>query len=118
VFAVTVTALLGGTPGGRSEPATFTIGQVGCVGAPPPPSDLRGSVVNGTARVDWSPSPGATEYRVQVGAVQGGAEMFIGTVAGTTGIGAAGLPAGFAAWVRVSAVNACGTSAGVDLFLR
>jgi hypothetical protein len=109
-FTVTVTAA-----GGTSVPASFTIG--GCV-PPLPVTGLTGAVAAGTATAGWDPSLGATGYVVQAGASQGGAELFNGNVGNITSISASGLPPGFTAWVRVIAVNACGSSPPQEVFLH
>jgi predicted phage tail protein len=114
-FTVTVTAVAGTTPGPSSAPASFTIG--GCV-APLPVTGLTGAVVAATATVSWNPSPGATSYVVQAGASQGATEFFNGNVGNVTTVSASGLPSGFTAWVRVIAVNACGSSAPQDVFVQ
>jgi hypothetical protein len=50
---------------------------------------------------------------------QGGAEYLPPTSLTATAFAAGGLPAGFTAWVRVVAVNACGEqSAPSDVFLQ
>lgn len=114
-FTVTVTAVVGTTPGPTSAPASFTIAE--CV-APVPVTGLTGAVVAGTGTVSWNPSPGATSYAVQAGASQGGTELFDDTVGDVASVSASGLPSGFMAWVRVIAVNACGSSAPQDVFVQ
>ena len=78
---------------------------------PAAPSGVSGSVVNGTASVSWPAVPGATSYIVRAGSTPGASDLFNGNVGPTTSVSAAGLPAGFRAYVRVLAVSACGTSA-------
>jgi predicted phage tail protein len=93
---------------GQSAATTrsFTVGG-GC--APPPaPTFLSGGIFGGTATVTWQPSAGATTYIVQAGTVPGSANLFNANVGATTSVSASGLPAGFRAFVRVIAVNACG----------
>jgi hypothetical protein len=114
-FMVTVTAVAGTTPGPPSAPASFTIAE--CV-APLPVAGLTGAVVAATATVSWNPSPGATSYVVQAGASQGGTELFNDNVGNVTSVSASGLPSGFTAWVRIIAVNACGSSAPRDVFVQ
>lgn len=114
-FTVTVTAVVGTTPGPPSAPASFTIAE--CI-APVPVTGLTGAVVAGTGTVSWNPSPGATSYAVQAGASQGGTELFDDNVGDVTSVSASGLPSGFTAWVRVIAVNACGSSAPQDVFVQ
>jgi hypothetical protein len=67
--------------------------------------------------VRWSPSPGATSYVVQVGAIQGSAELFNRNVGPIVSL-SAGVPPRFTAWVRIVAINGCGSSAGADVFVQ
>ena len=123
-FSVRVTALNGSTPGGSSPLFPFTIGTGGGGGggsctSPPASPAVMGTIVLGTASVSWPAVPGATSYIISAGTTQGAANLFPATNLGTqTFAGANGLPSGFAAWVRVVAVNACGQSAPMDLYLQ
>jgi hypothetical protein len=113
-FTVTVTALAGSTAGPASAAATFTIGGSpgpGPCNAPATPTGLSGSFSGGTAFVSWNPVAGATSYIVRAGTFPGGADLYNASVGSLTSVSAAGLPAGFTAYVRVIAVNACGQSA-------
>jgi hypothetical protein len=124
-FTVRVTALVGATAGPGSAPFPFTLGSGGT--PPPPPGGctappaapvVTGSLVAGNATVTWGAVAGATFYIVSAGSTQGGTNLYPPTNVGTnTSVGASGLPAGFTAWVRVIAVNACGQSAPADFFL-
>jgi YVTN family beta-propeller protein len=118
VFAVTVTALANTTSGPPSASVTFTIGSGGCSGPPPTPTGLSGSVVGTTATVRWSPSPGATSYVVHAGTIQGSADLFNGNVGPIISLSASGVPPGFRAWVRIFAINGCGSSAGADVLVQ
>jgi hypothetical protein len=111
-FSVIVTPLVGATPGPPSEPLTFHIGPGGsaCNGAPPVPGELTGSVIDGTATVSWSAAAGARSYIIQAGSSSNASDLFNGNVGSTLSVSASGLPAGFRAYVRVFAVNACGAS--------
>jgi hypothetical protein len=120
-FAVRVTALSGATAGPPSSPFPFTIGSSpgggGCTAAPASPV-VTGSIVAGTATVSWPAVQGATSYIVSAGSTQGAANLYSPTNVGpNTTVSASGLPAGFSAWVRVIAVNACGQSPPGDFFL-
>ena len=120
-FAVRITALSGAASGPTSSPFSFTIGSGPgpgtCAAAPANPSP-SGSVVGGTATVSWPAVPGATAYIVSAGSSQGTSNLFAPTnIGGSTSASASGLPAGFSAWVRVIAINACGQSAPGDFFL-
>jgi hypothetical protein len=99
---------------GLSDPSNTVDVVVGsaapCV-PPGVPGGVSGSVVAGTASVAWTAVPGATSYIVRAGVTPGGSELFNGNVGATTSVSAGGLPAGFRAFVRILAVNACGTSA-------
>jgi YVTN family beta-propeller protein len=114
-FAVTVTPLANTAPGPSSAPASFTIG--GCL-PPPAVSGLVGTVVAGTGTVTWNPSAGATGYIIKAGANQGGAELYDANIGTATSVAASGLPSGFMAWVRVFAINGCGTSAHRDVLVQ
>ena len=108
-FNVTVTAFVGAVGGAPSAPAVFTIGGGPCV-APPTPTGLTGQIVGTLASVSFNPSPGATSYIVQAGTAFGLSNLFNANIGGATSVSAP-VPAGFTAFVRVIAVNACGQSA-------
>ena len=108
-FNVTVTAFVGAVGGLPSAPAVFTIGGGPCV-APPTPTGLTGQIVGTLASVSFNPSPGATSYIVQAGTAFGLSNLFNANIGGSTSVSAP-VPAGFTAFVRVIAVNACGQSA-------
>ena len=98
---------------GTSAPSNVVdviVGSSTPCATPAAPSGVTGSVVNGTASVSWAAVPGATSYIVRAGSAPGGSDLFNGNVGPTTSVSAAGLPAGFRAYVRVLAVSACGTS--------
>jgi hypothetical protein len=100
-------------PSGTSEPSNtvdVVVGSAGPCVPPGVPGGVSGSVVAGTASVSWTAVPGATSYIVRAGSSPGGSDLFNGDVGATTSVSASGLPAGFRAFVRVLAVNACGTS--------
>ena len=119
-FAVRVTALNGSTAGGSSPLFPFTIGGAGggaCTSPPVSPA-VMGNLARGTASVNWSAVPGATSYIISAGTTQGSTNLLPPTNLGMQmATGATGLPNGFAAWVRVIAVNACGQSRPMDLHL-
>lgn len=116
-FAVRVTPFAGASAGPASAPFPFTIGGAGCTGPPAAPV-VTGSLIAGIASLNWPAVPGASSYIVSAGTTQGGTNLLALTDLGTmTTIGASGLPAGFTAWVRVVAANACGQSAPTDFFL-
>jgi hypothetical protein len=81
----------------------------GCSAPPPPPIGLSGGVVNGVATITWSPSGGAESYVVQAGSLPGSADVFNGSVGASLGA-TSPVGAGFRAYVRVYALNACGQS--------
>jgi hypothetical protein len=119
-FYVAVTGVNSAGAGPSSAPVPFTIGGgAGCTAAPPAPTGLAGRIVGGTASLSWNASPGATSYVVQAGLAPGASSLFNANVGNLTSISAGGLPAGFRAYVRVIAVNACGQSAPTaDLLLQ
>lgn len=114
-FYVTVTGINSAGAGPSSSPVAFTIG---CTGPPPAVSGLQGGVSAGVAFVNWSASAGATHFIVQAGTMQGGANLYPPTNIGASTGASAPVPAGFQAWVRVVAVNACGSSAPADVFIQ
>jgi hypothetical protein len=119
-FNVVVTGVNAGGAGPPSERRDFTLGPtVGtCSTAPAPVGDLAGSVTAGFARVFWTAVSGATSYLIQAGTHPGTADLYALTnVGGNTQAGAA-VPEGFRSWVRVLAVNACGTSLPADVFVQ
>jgi len=113
-FTVQVTARNGVFASPPSAPFGFTIGPACTVPAAPV---LSGTIVGGTGSVSWPAVAGATAYIVSAGTVPGGGQFVRPTrVAGTT-VSASGLPAGFQAWVRVIAVNACNQPSAPGDFL-
>jgi hypothetical protein len=117
-FVVTVSSRIGGSFSVPSSPAAFSLGSSPCA-ALPAPSGLTGSVTSGTGRVQWNAVPGATSYIVSAGSSPGASDLFNGDVGNVTSVVAAGLPAGFRAFVRVFAVGLCGRSeASVEFELR
>ena len=118
-FSVRVTALSGATASAPSAAFAFTLGGGGGCAGPPGAPAVTGGVVAGTASVSWPQVPGATSYIVSAGSAQGGTNLFPTTNVGTNNqLSASGVPAGFQAFVRVIAVNACGQSAPVDFLVR
>lgn len=103
-------------PLGASSPSNIVDVVVGNGGggvpcaAPSAPAGLSASLINGTGIANWTAVPGATGYIVRAGLTPGGSELFDGNVGNTTLVTATGLPGGFRAYVRVHAVNACGSS--------
>jgi hypothetical protein len=119
-FSVRVTALSGATASPPSAAFPFTIGggPGGCTGPPAAPA-VTGGVAAGTASVSWPQVPGATSYIFSAGSALGGTNLFATTNVGLSNqLSASGVPAGFQAFVRVVAVNACGQSAPVDFLVR
>jgi hypothetical protein len=118
-FTVRVTALNGAGASPPSAAFGFTIGSAGgCVGPPAAPA-VTGGVAAGTASVGWPQVPGATAYVVSAGSALGGSNLFATQNVGLTNqLSASGLPAGFQAFVRVIAINACGQSAPTDFLVR
>jgi hypothetical protein len=107
-FFVVVRALFGGIAGPPSDPPVpFTLGGAGCTGLSAP-QGLSGGIVAGGATLRWNPVPGAVSYIVQAGSGPGLSDLFDGNVGNTSIAQASGLPAGFFAFVRVIAVDACG----------
>jgi hypothetical protein len=93
---------------GVSAPSAEREIHVGCVGPPPTPSGLTGSVgPGGVASVSWSAVDGATSYLVEAGSAPGLANLAVIPVAGLSVSGA--VPPG-AYHVRVRAVTDCGTT--------
>jgi hypothetical protein len=110
VYRVQVRAV---NPAGASAPSNIVDVVVGAVAPcvpPTAPATVNASLISGTGTVTWSGVAGATSYLVRAGLTPGGSELFNGNVGNTTSVSASGLPAGFRAFVRVYAVNACGTS--------
>ena len=92
-----------------SNEVTFMLG--GCETPPPAPTTLTGRVIGGTVSLEWSPSTGATGYVLQAGTAANRSDLYNNQVGNRTSLTASGLPAGFEAYVRVIATNACGSSA-------
>jgi hypothetical protein len=100
-------------PLGVSSPSNVVDLMVGAAApcAPPStPSLPTATFASGVASVSWSAVGNATSYIVRAGSQPGGSDLFNGNVGNSTTVSASGLPSGFSAYVRVYAVNACGTS--------
>ena len=113
-FSVRVQAITGSTPGPFSPLFNFTIGSCTTPAAP----IVTGGIVNGLGTVAWQAVAGATSYVVSAGTTAGGTQFLAPTnVGASTSVSAGGLPAGFQAFVRVIAVNACGQQGASSDFL-
>jgi hypothetical protein len=99
----------------RSDPSNEITFVVVCESAPSPPATVSGRVVGTTATVEWSSSPGATSYTLQVESPNGEPILFR-DVGNRTSI-SAGVPLGFRAFVSVFAENRCGVSAATPALL-
>jgi hypothetical protein len=127
-YLVTVTAIVAAGAGPPSAPAVFTIGagpveftsgDGGPCAGPPSAPVVTGGVAGGTATATWPGVAGATGYLLSAGTSIGATNLYPLTFIGTNNVATAtGLPAGFAAWVRVIAVNACGHSVPTDYFIH
>ena len=95
-------------PLGVSTPSNVADVVIAPCATPLAPSLLTATFFNGVAAVSWQAVTGVTSYVVQAGSQPGGSDIFSGNVGNTTAVSASGLPLGFRAFVRVSAVNACG----------
>jgi hypothetical protein len=114
-FGVKVTALNGTVAGPASNEYVFTIGPACTVPAAP---IVTGGIVGGNGSVSWQAVPGAASYVVSAGTSPGSVEYLVPTNVGPTlAVGASGLPPGFFAWVRVTAVNACSQQGPATDFL-
>ena len=118
-FTVTITAFNAAGESPPSAPVTFVVGGTGPCNGPPATPIVSGSVVGGTAAVAWAAVPGATSYLLSAGSFPGASNLYpLTNIGESTVASASGLPAGFAAWVRVIAVNSCGQSAPADVFVQ
>lgn len=113
-FAVVVTAFNGAFASPPSAPLDFTIGPACTVPTAPV---VSGGIAGGTGTASWPAVAGAIRYVVSAGTVPGGTEYLAPTNVTGTSVSASGLPAGFQAWVRVVAVNACGQAGSPTDFL-
>jgi hypothetical protein len=105
-FYVAVAGVNSAGEGPLSTPVPFTIP---CA-VPLIPSSLTVSLGASTATATWNAARGASTYVVQVGTAPGASNLFSGNVGNRTTVSATAIPAGFRAYVRVIAVNACGAS--------
>lgn len=116
-FTVRVASVTSAGPGPWSPRQDFTIGPP-CAQPPPPVTGITGTVSGNLARVAWQLAPGATSYRGYAGSLQGSADLLPMTEIGNRTEALAFVSAGFRGWVRIFAVNACGQSAGADVFVQ
>ena len=119
-FNVIVTALNTAGAGPSSARVDFTIppSHAACSGPPAVVTAVNGTVSSQYAQVQWNAVVGATSYELQVGSVAGGDDLLPLVNLGSEPGAGASVPPGFAAWIRVYAVNPCGRSQPVDFFLR
>jgi hypothetical protein len=104
---------LEGTITAPSNEVSFNVGGAGLVACTTPPTTPLGvsaSVAGGLATVNWGAASGASTYLVQAGSAPGLSDVYYGNVGAATRVSAP-VQAGFRAFVRVVAVNACGQSA-------
>jgi Matrixin len=118
-FTVRVTSFAGEIPGPPSNPFPFVLGgPASCTGPPGQPSPT-GGVMAGTATASWPSVAGALRYVIQVGTTLGAADLLAPTDIGpATFVSASGVPAGFSAWLRIAAINECGTGPPADLLVQ
>jgi Matrixin len=113
-FNVVVTPANGDGGGPPSFRKDFTI----CGGRPDPIGSVSATVVDGIAQLRWSPANRAASYRGQAGSAPGASDIYpLSELGATTSIDTP-VGRGFSAWIRLFAVNSCGASAPVDVFLR
>ena len=119
-FNVIVTALNTAGAGPSSARVDFTIppAHAACSGPPAVVTGVNGTVSSQYAQVQWNAVVGATSYELQVGSVAGGDDLLPLVNLGPEPGAGASVPPGFAAWIRVYAVNPCGRSQPVDFFLQ
>jgi hypothetical protein len=119
-FNVVVTAVNAAGAGPRSARVYFTIpsSDSACSAPPAAVTGMTGSVTPQYAQVQWNGAASATSYHLQVGSVQGADDLLRLINLGPQRGAGASVPPGFAAWVRVYAVNQCGRSQPADFFLR
>ena len=92
---------------GVSGPSNEISVRVGCAAAPAPPLGLVAQASGNTVSIGWQPAAGATGYVLEAGSGAGAADLAV------VPLGAAGLVADApdgTYYVRVRALNACGSS--------
>jgi hypothetical protein len=92
---------------GVSGPSNEISVRVGCVAAPAPPLGVAAQVSGHTVSIGWQPAAGATGYVLEAGSGPGAADLAV------VPLGAAALTASVpdgTYYVRVRALNACGSS--------
>jgi len=121
-YFVRIRARTGATTSVTSNEISFSVGFQGvsaCSTPPATPVAVNASVIGGqTASVSWQPVPGATSYIIAAGSAPGFSDVYYGDVGNTVAV-TAPVSAGFTAYVRVIAVNACGQSvASSDVYMQ
>jgi hypothetical protein len=94
-------------PGGVGPPTADVAVVIGCSAPPPAPAITTATVVGGVVTLAWTLPPGATGSLLEVGASTGTTAFTVPFAAPAQSL-AAPAPAG-TYFVRVRAVNACGT---------
>jgi hypothetical protein len=94
---------------GTSSPSNEISLLVGCIAPPAAPTGLSNQVSGSTVSLTWNATSGATGYVLEAGTAPGAANVGAAPVA-SNGMVVPGVPTG-AYYVRVRAVNSCGSSA-------
>ena len=104
-------ARAGATLSSPSNEITFTLGTGGPCVPPGAPTNLTFSKAGTNLTISWTPAAGATTYRLVAGTAPGLSNAFDGVLGSATSqtFNVAGIPGGVY-FVRVLAINACGSS--------
>jgi hypothetical protein len=106
-YYVRVRARSGSAVGGPSNEIVVNVG--GACLAPPAPTGLTRTVNNSSVQLLWLAAAGATSYIVEAGSSSGASNLLVSNIGNLTTLNATAAPGTY--YVRVRAVNACGSSA-------
>jgi hypothetical protein len=105
-YYVRVRARSGGALGGASNEVVVNV--AGACSTPSTPVGLTHTVNGSAVQLSWQGAAGATSYLLEAGSDSGSSNLVASDIGNVTTLGAAAAPGTY--YVRVRAVNACGSS--------
>ena len=105
-YYVRVRARRGGALGGPSNEVVVNV--TGACSAPFAPAGLTHGVNGPSVQLSWQAAAGATSYLLEAGSASGSSNLLASDIGNVTTLGATAAPGTY--YVRVRALNACGSS--------
>jgi glucose/arabinose dehydrogenase len=110
VYYVRVRALIGATASAESNEVIIAIGAAPCIGPPSPPVGLTSTLSGRLVSLSWMASGTITSTVLEAGYTPGGSDAAVVVLAPSARVFSSNAPPS-TYYVRVRAVNACGSSA-------